>query len=433
MAIEDDVVVVGGGLAGLTAALAAARDGAQVRVISHKESTLRQASGLVDVLGYPPGGEGPVVDPFDAIPDLPDEHPYRRVGVEGVREGLALFDEVAGYAGDHTDRNALVPTFGGTVKPTARYPDSVGAGLASDRRDAVLVGFETVVDFDAALAADHLEAAGVPFAVRGATTRFPGGFRADAAVTRLARALDENERVERAGGPAGVSTTVPAREALAEQVKPNLGDAERVGFPAMLGLDHPDEVRADLRSLLGADVFEVPMAPPSLPGMRLQSRFEAALREADVALTSGNPVVDHERSGESGDRVDAVVVERNGARVPHHADQFVLATGGLVGKGIDSDRSGVREPIFDCRVAAPDDRYDWFDEDAFGDHPFARFGVETDDDLRPADADGDPTFDNLRAAGAVLGGYDFAAEKSGSGVSLSTGVVAGRRASEAVR
>ena len=427
MPINDDVVVVGGGLAGMTAALAAAREGADVRVVTKAESTLRQASGLVDVLGYLPEEEGPVVDPFDAVDRLPSEHPYRRVGVDAVRDGLALFDSVADYAGGHTDRNALVPTVGGSVKPTARYPASVAAGLASDERDALLVGFETVVDFDAPLSADRLAAAGVPFDVSGVTVAFPGDFRADAPVTRLARALDENERVER-DGPAGVGESLPVRRALAERVEPHLDDAERVGFPAVLGMDHPDDVRAGVEAELGVDVFEVPTGPPSLPGMRLESRFQAVLREAGVAVTAGNPVVDFER--DAGD-VAAVVVERNGAKIPHAADQFVLATGGLVGKGIDSDRDGVREPVFDCHVAAPDDRYDWFDDDAFGDHAFARFGVATDDELRPLDAGGDPEFDNLRAAGAVLGGYDLAAEKSGSGVSLATGVAAGRRAGEA--
>jgi len=38
-------------------------------------------------------------------------------------------------------------------------------------------------------------------------------------------------------------------------------------------------------------------------------------------------------------------------------------------------------------------------------------------ELRPREASGDPAFDNLRAAGSVVGGYDLAAEKSGAGVS----------------
>ncbi|WP_128475800.1 glycerol-3-phosphate dehydrogenase subunit GlpB [Halorussus pelagicus] len=453
MAIEDDVTVVGGGLAGMTAALAAAREGADVRLLSHKDSTLRSASGLVDVLGYDADGTL-LADPFEAIADLPDSHPYRTVGVEGVREGLALFDAVVGdrYRGDHTDRNALVATHGGSVKPTARYPASAAPGLASDERSVLLVGFETVTDFDAPLAADHLRAAGVPFEVEGATVQFPGDFRADAARTRLADALDANERLEvgaagsggsgrsgrsgggAGGGESGYTTSLPARKALAETVKDHLDGTERVGFPALLGQHETDEIRADLEAELGAAVFEVPMGSPSLPGMRLEGAFQRACRDAGVRFTTGNPVVGYEER--DADRHDggvaAVRVNRNGAAIPFHADQFVLATGGLVGKGVDSDREGVREPIFDCHVPAPSDRYDWFADEAFGDHPFARFGVETDDDLRPLDREGEPAFSNLRAAGAVLGGSDFAAEKSGSGVSLATGVAAGRSAAREV-
>ena len=427
MAIDSAVLVVGGGLAGLTSALAAARAGADVRLLSHKRSTLRNASGLVDVLGYTPGGEGPLVDPFGAIPELPPEHPYRTVGAGTVREALTLFDDaVPGYRGGHTDRNALVPTHGGTVKPTARYPASTAAGLASDARETLLVGFEALTDFDATHAAAHLEAAGVPFEVRGVTVRFPGDLRADAAVTRYASLLEAGE-VTVDGRPVG------AREALADRVATHLGDAERVGFPAVLGDDDPGGVREGLADALDADVFEVPMGPPSLPGLRLAERLFDALDAAGASIETGNPVVGYEADDAGGGtRVDRVLVDKNGAEIPYAAEQYVLATGGLVGKGLDSDRETVREPVFDCHVAHPADRYEWFDDDAFGEHPFARFGVDTDGDLRPVDARGEPEFENLRAAGAVLGGYDLAAEKSGSGVSLATGYAAGRAAAEVV-
>jgi len=431
MAIEDDVLVIGGGLAGTTAALAATeRDGdVQVRLVSYKQSTLRHASGLIDVLGYTPAGDGPLVDPFDALEGLPDGHPYERVGSEAVRDALEFFDDIAGdaYDGAHTDANALVPTHGGTVKPTARYPVSTAAGLASDDRDALLVGFETLPDFEAPLAASHLEAAGVPFEACGVTVQFPGITRDDAKITRYAHLLDHDESVATTFG----ETT--AREALAETVRPHLEDESRVGFPAILGDERADAVRADLADRLGVDVFEVPMGPPSLPGMRLEDLLYDALEERGVRVTTGVPVVDYETdAGETApnglERIDHVVVDRNGSEIPHRADQYVLATGGLVGKGVRSERERVFEPIFDCHVPHAADRYDWFVDDVFGDQPYARFGLPVDRDLRPLDASDEPEFSNLRSAGAVLGGYDFAAEKSGAGVSLATGYVAGRRA-----
>jgi len=419
VAIEQDVVVIGGGLAGIAATLSAAETGADVRLVSYKQPTLRHASGLVDVLGYTPDGEGPLVDPFDAIADLPEGHPYERAGTDAVHAGLDLFDRITDYEGGHTAKNALLPTHGGAVKPTARYPTGAAAGIASDTRDVLLVGFERLVDFDAPLAADHLAAAGPPFRARGVTVEFPIELSADPKVTRFAHLLDRDEPTDRGRG---------VRQALADRVTDHLDDEERVGFPAVLGDDHPEAIRTDLEAELGVDVFEVPMGPPSLPGIRLEDRLYDAMDEAGVKITTGNPVVDFDGNGS----IETVYADRNGSRIPYAAEQFVLATGGLVGKGIDSDREGVEEPVFDCHVPHPADRYDWFDEAAFGDHPFARFGVDPDTELRPRDAAGDVQFDNLRAAGSVLGGYDFAAEKSGSGVSLATGHRAGHLAGERV-
>ncbi len=427
MAITDDVLVIGGGLAGTTAALAAAERDVQVRLITYKQSTLRHASGLIDVLGYTSDGSGPLVDPFEALEALPRAHPYSRVGVDAVREALLFFDSITGdrYAGAHTDANALVPTFGGTVKPTARYPTTTAAGVASDPRDTLLVGFETLPDFDAPLASAHLEAAGVPFETRGITLSFPGIKRADAKVTRYAHLLDRDEPVETRVGETN------ARAALAEAVRAHLTDEARVGFPAILGDEHAATVVRDLEERLGVDVFEVPMGPPSLPGLRLEDVLYAALEDAGVRVTTGVPVVGFEPS-DDGTRIDHVLVDRKGNHVPYTASAYVLATGGLVGKGVQSERERVFEPIFDCHVDHPADRYDWSTEDAFGNQPFAGFGLAVDEELRPLDAREQREYDNLRAAGGVLGGYDYAAEKSGSGVSLATGYVAGQRASEEV-
>mgnify|MGYP002760902420 FL=1 len=423
MAIREDVIVIGGGLAGSMAALEAADGDASVRLITHKKSTLRHASGLIDVLGYL-DEEEPVADPFAAISELPDDHPYSIAGEAAIRDGLARFDEAVGdtYLGGHTDSNALLPTFGGAVKPTARYPAAAAAGLASDSRDMLIVGFEELTEYNAGMLADHLDAADVPFDVEGVELNFPGEYAHDSRVTRFAKRLDINEDVDHEG------QTMGARQALADAVAPHVGDAERVGFPAFLGDDHTADVRADLERELGVDVFEIPMGPPSFPGMRLADQLKDALDDAGVHISAGNPVINYEADG---DEIEAVIVDSKGREVPYHAEEFILATGGLVGKGIDSDRDGtVEEPIFDCHIPHSDDRYDWFDEEAFGNQPFAHFGVRIDEGMRPLDADGEPEFANLRAAGGVVGGTDPVTEKSQSGISLTTAAVAGQRARE---
>jgi len=418
MAISDDVLVIGGGIAGLTSAIAAAKTGAQTRLVTHKQSTFGNASGLVDVLGYAPGEDTPLSDPYDAFERLPAEHPYSKVGADAVREGLALFDDAVGeeYRGDHAETNALVPTHAGSVKPTARYPRSVAPGLASDDRDTLLVGIDSVTGFDAPMAAEHLERVGVPFDVRGETVRFPKSFPQDTDVTRYARALDRNEPTDDG----------PVRTVLADRVDDHLEDERRVGFPAVLGDSRHEIVRTELQDRLGIDVFEVPTGPPSLPGLRLEDTLYEAAEDAGVRITSGNPIVDYD--ADSG-RVEQVLMDRLGSEVAYEAQQYVLATGGAVGGGIESDRDVVEESIFGLPVEHPDDRYEWFDDDVWGDHSYTKFGVSVDADLRPV-AGEDVQFENVRAAGTVIGGYDFATEKSGCGVSLATGYVAGNQAGE---
>ena len=425
MAIQSEVLVIGGGIAGLMAGISATRAGASVTVVTASESTLRQASGLIDILGYVSRDDGPVMEPLEAFDELPDDHPYRLVGRAAIESGMAGFDEVGGdlYRGSSVTRNALIPTAAGTIKPTARYQVTMEPGLVSDPRDTVIVGFERLPALDGPLAGAWLSSADCPFSVHGETCAFPGEFRTDAAITRFARALDQNEILETEDGDQ------PAREALAEALRTVVGEAERIGVPAMLGLEHPEIVRSTVSDSIGADVFEIPTGPPSIPGMRLAAKLTRAYQQAGGHFHTGAAVVDFETDGQ---RIDRVQVDRNDSLVPYEAEEYVLATGGLVGKGIRASRERVREPIFDCWISQPDDRYEWFVDDVFGEQPYPRFGVSVDETLRPHDHSGAVEYPNLRAAGSVIGGYDFGAELSGSGVSIATGWDAGSRAAGGV-
>ncbi len=422
VAIDADVCVIGGGLAGMTSAIAAAEAGASVRLLSHKKSTLRQASGLIDLLGYTPAGEI-VADPFDAMATLPDHHLYQRIGEQAVHDGFDLFDAVVGesYSGDHTAANALVPTYGGRIKPTARYPTMTAAGLASDRSPVLFVGFERLTAFDAPYVSASLSSDGMPAPTRGVTISAPGSHRPDTRLHRLVHALDVNESVSTSTG------SQPIRDALARRIEPHLESAQRVGLPALLGLENAPDVRRDLERLLGVDVFELPMGPPSIPGQRLEHQYLDALDDAGVFRTTGNPVVAFDADA---GRIQRVYIDRNGSRVPYTASQFVLATGGLVGKGLASDRTALSEPVFGCHVPHPADRAEWYGDDPHTDQPFARFGVAVDRSLKPCDDSETPEYDNLRAAGGVLGGTDVTMELSASGRSLASGVRAGRLAGE---
>jgi glycerol-3-phosphate dehydrogenase subunit B len=219
---------------------------------------------------------------------------------------------------------------------------------------------------------------------------------------------------------------------VAGKIRNDLDIEPRIGFPAVLGRTDADDVRSDLEAILQADVFEVPLGPPSMPGLRLADRLRSELDDAGVAVETGMTVTDVETAD---GRVASVEVaggsaEGDDLRERYGGEQFVLATGGLGAGGLRADRERIGEPAFGCHVAQPADRADWVAEGFLDDQPFARAGLAVDDEFRPLDADGTPEFENLRAAGRVLGGADVAAEQSTGGVAVVTGYAAGQLAAE---
>jgi glycerol-3-phosphate dehydrogenase subunit B len=421
--VITDALVIGAGTAGLIAATRLAQGGLRVLVVATGEGCLPLASGTIDVLGYAPD---PVQSPLDALPGFLDanpEHPYRLTGAAGPEQSIAWFLQVAaplGYEGELT-RNRWVPTVLGGLRPTALVPRGMAAADLGGGGEVLIAGIRGFRDFHPAFMAENLcQAAAAPAAAiqaRAIELDWPGS-AGDLVPFRLARRLEDAE----------------IRRSLAAQLRPKIGNAAAVGMPAVLGREQAADIHADLERRLGVPVFEIPGLPPSLPGLRLFDCLRRALRDAGGRLLLGSSAIGATHHQDS---ITSVTVTQARRTVEVNAGFFVLATGGFVTGGIVREPDGrLREPVFGLPVQGLAPGQQPFGDEYLSEHPLDRVGLSTDADGRPLGAAGAPHAVNLYAAGAVLAGAVPWREKSGEGVSLTTGwhaaeAILGRRREDA--
>jgi glycerol-3-phosphate dehydrogenase subunit B len=400
--LHYDAVVIGAGTAGLVAGARLAEGGARVCVVAKGVGSTHLAAGTIDVLGYAPervDSPGAALDEFAAA--HPD-HPYALLGRDAVTEALRWVQSrvesgpLPGYRyfGD-LERNLLLPTAVGALRPSALVPETMAAGDASAGGAVCIVGSRSLRDFHPALCASNLARAGIEARAVDIELELD---RADANAVGVARRFDDPKW--RAG--------FAARLAL------KLGADDRVGLPAMLGARDPHGACSDLVQRLGRPVFEIPTLPPSVPGMRLFEILRTSLRRAGGRLVLGAEVIGAERDGS---RIRAVTTAAGGHDVSYAAPWFVLAAGGFSSGAIELDSRWVtHDRVLGLPLrgvpAAGEPR---FGPDYLAEHPMGRVGIAVDAELRAEGAE------NVLVAGAALPGAVSWRELSGEGIALASG------------
>jgi glycerol-3-phosphate dehydrogenase subunit B len=394
------------GLSGLMAAMTAAQAGKRVLIIGKGMGSLCLFSNSIDLLGSLTGA-----DAFEGIrvwvSGHPD-HPYAKAGVDRISDALSAFCSLfpPPYSFNAVGSgNCRVPTGAGTYRPTYLLPSTMTGGVGITK-GGVIVGIEHFRDFSAIQAAKGLK-------VRGTVVSLGERIARDLAPLALARLMEQPS----------------FRASFAREVKKKMAGEDRVGFPALLGLKHPGRVKEDLENMIGADVFEMPLLPPSIPGIRIFNRLKARLIEQrNVAFLLG-PSVEAVRV--EGRRCAGIAVVNAPVSTLYTADSYVLATGRFLSGGLVADRESIREPLFDLPVIQPQGRDNWFGSHFFeNSHPLNETGIRIDSHFRPLDADGTVILENVRIAGSILAFHSSIEELSREGVSLSTGYAAAREAVE---
>lgn len=416
---EYDVIVAGTGLSGLIAAATAAARGKRAMVVTRGAGALTIGGGTIDLLGYV---NGQPVDgsPFEAMKTLEASHPYRVVGEEAVRASLDFLADILAsqkasmlQAGCEMTGNAWLPTAAGTMKPS--WITSMGMNpCAIIQASAVnVLGITGMKDFSAALTAAGLNNWPQFFGKTVTHESVPTPFHDTAFKFRDMTALDLACYLDTPEGLEWLGNTISSLK----------NDADTVLLPSILGTKPGGSAHASLEKATGKKIVELFCPPPSVTGLRLHRILMEYLRKMGVSFVENATIVD--AVTESG-RCRSLVTRLPDKERAYSADSFIIATGGLFSGGIITAPGQAVEAVFGLSLPVPAVQDDWSSSDFFAKpHLFAKIGIATDERLSPLDDKGHVLYNNVHFVGRTLGGYDFASEKSGSGVALATGHYAG--------
>jgi len=357
--------------------MAARREGANVTMVARAPGATALYAGGMEI-----------VDDLDSILASQPNHPFTRLGIDAV--GLATELDNAVTSLEVALAKEGLP-FAGTWRSVGQYADIHGLARPANLVPATVRGGEL-----RGLMGKRVAVIGIPDV---------GDYDAASA----AQALKELHGVE-----------AFAEEVVVQDLPPAAALTDLYGrrAPVVSGLKAESIAYPPGFAKLPDNGFELLAAPPSPHGWRLQLAIGLGTVAAEITSFDVN-----------GSRI---IAARAGDRT-FRADAFVLATGRHIGGGLRAGRT-TTEPLLGLGVfyegepasslGARQHHLRYLDP---GDE--MRMGLMTDKRLHPLNDVGTAPYNNLYAAGAVLGGYDYSGP-CGFGVPILTGWLAGKFAAK---
>ena len=405
--MKYDVVVMGGGLAGLLCGIRLTQSGLSCAMVSAGQNALHFSSGSLDLLTHLPDGQI-AEKPLTMLGELKSQapfHPYSLMGENHVAELARMAESILQQTGirlkGSCEENHYRITPLGHKRMTWLSPESVptvGLHQKMDASKIAVVGIEGFLDFQPQMVADELQREGIQASAHyvhlpllDRLRENPSEFRA----INVARWLDRPENMTQ----------------IVEEISPLIADAEAVFMPACIGLDS-EQPMLELQKRLGKQLYLLPTLPPSLLGIRLHEMLLRQFRRQGGIVMPGDKVT----SVNYAEGRIASVQTRNHGDISLKAKHFVLATGSFFNNGLVAEFDRVYEPLMNLDLCEISERAKWTNKEFFASQPYMAFGVKTDEKLRAQKAGA--AIENLYVAGAVLGGFDPLTQGCGAGVSM---------------
>jgi len=395
--IEYDVIVIGAGVAGLTAGAWLCGQGLKVALVTDGEPTACLSTGCVDLCSQDD-------DPLQGIAHLPDDHPFHLVSSGAIYQALDDFQQImAGmdmpYTGSLAKNHRILSAIG-TFKNTCLTPLTMQASPQNADEKIHIVTFAGLKDFYPGYITSRLKKASFSTYDAGVSTTMgiAANFEDDAFLETFILWLEKQHIHE-----------------------------DKIAVPAVLGLESAASILRKIEYRLERPIFEIPTIPPSMPGRRLFNGLKDHFRRKGGMIYWGWPVVGVEKAGK---QIEAVMAETQGRPNSLNAKAFILATGSFVGGGLHATRETIIEKVFHLPVFVPGKREDWFDNDYFSvKHSIGQAGIEVDSSFRPT---GCP-WDNIFVCGAILARTEALKNGCGHGFAIATGQAAAKCCLEHIR
>ena len=347
--MKFNTVIIGGGLAGLTAGISLQMAGKSTAIISEGQNALHFFSGSLESM---------------------EEAPQRVVDLF-AQAGIAL----------HYNPGYRLMPMGTLKKSTLSLEDISLFPETKIGNKALIVSFSGYHDFFCGFLQEGLEKQGVQCRVQ-------------------LLSLPELEHLEKS--PSEMRSVQIARtmdliwENVVREIRILLRDEDTVILPQVFGLKDTS-VLSRIRQGIPAQVVFTGTLPPSVPGIRTQMLLKRRYELLGGTYLMGDQATGaHIHEG----AIHSIVTHNLGNHFME-AENFILASGSFFSKGLRSNPFEISEPVFGLDVEQAEDRSDWYNPEFMREQPYMKYGVTTDASLH-AIKGGEP-IKNLYAIGSILG------------------------------